>query len=473
MNQRQKQTSLKYLLNEVTNQKRMHRNMNNKMMKFTIMQEAEIDGMLNSGFFTLQESTALRVLFAKTNTKAINEMSVKKLDESVKILRESFTDQFTMTEGWLGDIWDGIKDLGNKAKDAITSGWDKVKAIWGEFKEITAAFIDTMIEFLKKAFEKAKKQGVDFLNKGKNAVINGTKKVIAGLDTVAKKKEFATELTNADKTYNFIMKDLPAKFISKNSSWAKMVESGNGTPEDTAGLNPNDAEKAIEDLKQEESVISKTRAELMSEKTQLLSDKRVLRELYNSYTRRLNEGGGSVHIEDALGNGFTKKIVKFCIDLMQLVMIPIAKLASIIAKAAGPAMLSGISTIVSNPVLGGPGAFKFAALGLILAEVLEIVIKFIAPTGPELATEYLGMLIPGLGALIAAKQAWITGIKIFLMTWTISTILLNLLVLVRKEYTESQANKTQDTGEEPEVQTAGYKPNGKFKLKEGKLVFVS
>jgi hypothetical protein len=58
-----------------------------------------------------------------------------------------------------------------------------------------------------------------------------------------------------------------------------------------------------------------------------------------------------------------------------------------------------------------------------------------------------------------------------LLLWTIGNILINLVDVVQKE-AQNQTGTESETETEPEVQTAGYKPRGTFKLKEGKLVFI-
>ena len=51
--------------------------------------------------------------------------------------------ELRLKEGFFGDIWDGLKGLGDKAKEAITGGWNKLKSIWAEFKELVQEVINS------------------------------------------------------------------------------------------------------------------------------------------------------------------------------------------------------------------------------------------------------------------------------------------------------------------------------------------
>jgi hypothetical protein len=64
---------------------------------------------------------------------------------------------------------------------------------------------------------------------------------------------------------------------------------------------------------------------------------------------------------------------------------------------------------------------------------------------------------------------------IIIVAWAIATVINNLLPLFQKAHKEKGKEMEaggEEGGGEPEVQTAGYKPRGSFKLKEGKLIFV-
>jgi hypothetical protein len=142
MNDRQKMTSLKYLLNEVMSEKKISGRVGRQLSIQSNVDEITMNAMLKSGFFTVNESTALNVLFGASNTKSLNESTISTIDGIVNKVVESIDSNRVLSEGFLGDIWDGLKKLGNKAKEALSGGWNKVKAIWGEFKELTEAFVE-------------------------------------------------------------------------------------------------------------------------------------------------------------------------------------------------------------------------------------------------------------------------------------------------------------------------------------------
>jgi hypothetical protein len=196
--------------------------------------------------------------------------------------------------------------------------------------------------------------------------------------------------------------------------------------------------------------------------------------LYESSQKRLNEGGaGAVHLEDAIKNPWLKKAVQWCVNIVQWALIPVAKLAQEFAQKKGPELLEAASKTVD--FLGGPGVYKFPMLGLVVAEVLEIVIKTFTPGTADAAKWVAGIFFPPLLPMLEAATSVIKIIKTILLVYTVGTILFNLIVSIRKAYTDWKIEKAGDGGgggEEPEVQTAGYKPKGSFKLKEGKLIFV-
>lgn len=473
MNERQKATSLKYLLNEVTSKRRISGMYDNGLLHASKLTEQDLKMMLKSGFFTLHESSALNVLFSKTQIVELNESTFSSLDEAVTKIDESISSGTPLTEGFLGDIWSGLEKLGNRAKEALVGGWNKLKTIWREFKELIEALVEVLKDSMTKMYDKGKQFATTQMNSFKDELNTTLQPVLDKLDDVAEKKKFSVEVLNAYETAKWVVEKFKQKTID-DAKWADDIIAGNGNPSETP-LDSVSTEKGLQALKKEEGVV--TSKKIVEYRNSLLSDKRVLSELFEFAKRRLNEAGsGKAHLEDAISNPVLKKIVSYGVKIMAWSTIPIAKLVQDIAEKKAPEVLNKMSTVVKT--LGGPGAFVFPMFGLIAAELIEITIKSITPNSLQLSGLLAGIFFPPLVPILMAAEGAVRAIKMFLMVWTLGTILFNLIVSVRKAYTEWQAKQstetgTEETGSEPEVQTAGYKPKGQFKLQEGRLIFIS
>lgn len=473
MNERQKISSLKYLLNEMVNEKKIKLRYENTVNRQVYLDSDSINSMLKSGFFTVNESNALSILFSKTGTSHLNENSIKSLDKTVNTIVETNEIDMVLLEGFFGDIWDGLKKMGDKAKEAILGGWGKVKAIWGEFKEIIQELVNNVKDGMIKLFDEGKNMAMSEYNKLKTKAAETVNAALSKLDDVNEKKKLADDLGDAYETGQWVSSKFKGIVTGAQAKWFTDTIAGKGTPEEPPKVNPDQVEAGFEELKQEESVISLK--SLVKERNGLFSDSKVLKELYESSKRKLNEAGGAAHLEDAIENPVLKKIVGYGVNLLQWAMIPVAKLAQKLGTMAGQAILKKISEGVK--FFGGPGIFAFAVLGAIFGEILEIYIKGkTADLSPaKLGAKLIKYLVPGLGPMIKVAETLLSALKTFLLIYTVGTILLNLVLLARKVYTDKEkGNQTggEETGGEPEPQTAGYKPSGQFKLQEGKLVFI-
>jgi hypothetical protein len=476
MNDRQKQTSLKYLLNEVVSGKKIKNRQFAESMKYISMNEQDISNILDSGIFTKNESFALNVLFSKTKTSRINETIISKLDRSVKIISESKPNSKVLSEGFFGDIWDGLKNMGDKAKDALVGGWSKLKAIWGEFKELTQELVNNMSEGFGKAIDWAKGEATSFFNQQKQKAIDAFNASLQKMDDINEKKKLGADLGHAYETGQWVVTKFKEKVSSPKATWFNDVLSGKGNPEAPSDkLDDTEVQDGFEELKQEEGINSK-RDGLIRERNQFFSNYDVVKNLYEMSVKRLNEGGGAAHLEDAVSNPVLKNVIHWGINLLQYALIPIAKFGQKLAETAANKFLNNMSGVVK--FFGGPGQYAFPVIALIFAEIIEIVIKNkTAEYSPaKLGLKLAEFLVPGLKPIIITAKGILTALKTFLLIWTIGNILFNLVLSARKVYTDSQKQGGNQTGgeqgSEPEVQTAGYKPKGSFKLKEGKLVFV-
>jgi hypothetical protein len=437
--------SLKYLMNEVISEKRLTQNINSNTIKFTTLDESTINSMLESNLFTQNESNAIRILFSKTKTKTLSESVIKKLDKSVKTIVESVDGDAILSEGFFGDIWDGLKGLGDKAKEVLAGGWDKVKAVWGEFKELVTEVASACKEGLQKAFASALAKGKELSAKvGEEAKkkFNEIKDAPSFLKEVGQLAESGTYLTTT--FYN--------KWIA-NPTWEADMIDGKVAPSGDVKVDPAKAEDGLEDLKTMESV-NKSKLNLIKERNELLSNKKVIEALYRSSNARafLMEGGGFAHLEGAIKNPFLKGVVEWALKILQAVFIPLAKIGQMVANVVGKEILKKFSEGVK--FLGGPGVFPFVIISGILSELLEIYLKGQMKKGPEIIAM---MAIPVLAPLIATLSTFQTTVEGFLFWYTVGTIIINIIPILK-----------QGGGEKHE----SYSPTGKFKIKEGNLLYI-
>ena len=438
--------SLKYLMNEVLSEKRMTQKLNTNTVRFTSLDETAVNSLLKSSLFTKNESVAMKILFSKTKTKSLNESTVNKLNESVNTILNAKVGDSVLSEGFFGDIWDGLKGLGDKAKEVLSGGWSKLKAVWGEFKELVTEVASACKSGFVKAFD-------SFADKAKGAsakVADGAKE---GLAKITDKNAFLKEVKEMTDTTTYVTKTFYTKWFAA-PEWEKDMIAGNATPTEEVKVEPAKAEDGLEDLKTMESV-RKMNAKIIKERNNLLSNSDVVNELFNSSEKRLfiMEGGGFAHIEGAIKNPFLKGVVEWSVKILQALFIPIAKIAQTVAAAVGKEVLPKYSEAVK--LLGGPGAFKFVIIGGILSELIELAVKAITPSGPAIAA----MFIPGLGPIILAAETLIKTVKSCLMVWTIATIAINIVPVLTKA-----------GGAAPKAES--YNPKGEFKMQNGNLVFI-
>ena len=438
--------SLKYLMNEVISEKRMTQKINSNTIKFTSLDESAINSLLNSDVFSVRESKAIRILFSKTKTKTLTESTIKKLDKSVKTIVESVEGDAILSEGFFGDIWDGLKGLGDKAKEALSGGWSKVKAIWGEFTELVTEVASACKDGLTKAFD-------GFAQQAKGAAAKLMPEVKAMGNKITDKVAFAKEVKDLTLSAAYVTKTFYNKWVG-TPTWEKDMISGNVAPTEEVKVDPTKAEDGLEDLKTMENVKTMN-SNLIKERNKLFSDKNVIKELLRSSDARsfLMEGGGFAHLEGAIKNPFLKGIVEWSIKILQAVFIPIAKLSQIVANAVGKELLKKFSEGVK--LIGGPGVFAFAIIGGLIAEGIELAIKELTPNGPTI----LKYFIPGIGPLLAVADTWITAIKGALLAYTWATIIINIIPVLQLL-------------EKGDPKAESYTPKGEFKIQDGNLVYV-
>jgi len=427
------------LMNEEISQRNTFKRFDTVRKGAISLDEQAILSLLKSKVFTVNEQKALKVLFSKTKTKSLTESSIRSLDRNVRIISNSSEMELRLKEGFFGDIWDGLKGLGNKAKEAIAGGWGKLKAIWAEFKELVQEVINSAKNGLDKLCGMLKGGSIsadEIMGKLKD------KKIIGDPDFVKEMKELY-------QTGKWWTTSWYASWVT-SPTWEKEVLAGNGNIQEEPKVDASAAQKGLDAIPQLESLIHKRNV--------LLSNNQVVTELLqrNKRRNRLSEGHAVEHLDDAIKNPALKKVIHYAIELIQWVFMPLAKLGQVVAKAAAPKILGLFSDATSK--IGGPGAFAFELLGTMLGEFVEIYVK---KKYEEVQVDMVAsILFPGLG--IGVKI--VNHIHTVLFLWTCANIVINLFDVV---------NKSDVAGEIRKGVKESYKPYGKFKIKNGNLIYIA
>jgi hypothetical protein len=429
-----KNNSLKHLMNEVMSEKNITKRINGVNKKVLFMDENAINSLIGSKVFTLDEQTAMRILFSKTKTKSLTENTINELDKNVQFIVNSNEMEIRLKEGFFGDIWDGLKTMGNKAKEAIVGGWSKLKAIWAEFKELVQEVINS-----------AKNGLVKLCNMTKTASVADAQNMVKDLVSKGKLKvddDFKKEILQLKESSSWWVNDWYQKWIVK-PFWEKDVLSGKGNIEEEPKIDAKEAEKGLETIPALEGLIRK--------RNSLLSNYDVVTELLKRNEKRnsLKEAHSVEHLDDAIKNPALRKVVHYAVELIQWAFIPFAKLGQIIGKWAGPKLLSSFSN--TTKTFGGPGTYAFELLGTLFGELLEVVVKKMAS---KYATGIVkDIMFPGFGL----SENVVDAIHNALLVWTIANILINLVDSVEKE-----GGSTEES----------FKSSGKFKIQDGNLLYL-
>jgi hypothetical protein len=426
--------SLKTIINEVMSEKNILNRLDSVTDNVLSIDETTIDSLIHSRVFTLNEQRAMKILFTKTKTKSLNENVINELDNNIRFITKASEMEIRLKEGFFGDIWDGLKGLGEKGKDAITGGWSKLKAIWVEFKELVQEVINS-----------AKNGLLKLCNMTKTASIADAQNMVKDLASKGKLKiddDFKKELLQLKESSIWWTTEWYQKWIVK-PFWEKDVLSGKGNVDEEPKIDSKEAEKGLETIPALEGLIKK--------KNSLLSNYNIVSELLKRNRKRnsLKEAHAVEHLDDAIKNPALRKVVHYAVELIQWAFIPFAKLGQIIGKWVGPKLLSSFSN--TTKIFGGPGIYTFELLGTIFGELLEIVVK-------KMATKYAtGMIkdimFPGFGL----SENVVDAIHNALLLWTIANILINLV-----DSAEKEGGSTQES----------YKSSGKFKIQDGNLLYL-
>ena len=350
------------------------------------------------------------------------------MDINVKIISNSSEKELRLKEGFFGDIWDGLKGLGDKAKEAIVGGWSKIKAIWGEFKTLVQEVINSAKNGLLKICNMAKTStAADAENMVKDLVSKGKLKWDDDLKIEAKQLKDSSAYWVNDWYSEWVVKPF----------WEKNVLSGKGTVDEEPKIDSKEVEQGLTAISTMENLIHK--------RNSLLSNNIVVNALLKRHS--LKEAHSVEHFDDAIKNPALRKVVHYAIELIQWAFIPFAKLGQVVGKWAGPKFLSMFSN--ATKTIGGPGVYAFELLGTIFGELLEVLLKKL---GQKFATGIVkDIMFPGYGL----ADNVVEFIHNALLIWTVANVCINLVDSVEKVKTES------------------YTPTGKFKIKEGNLIYIT
>lgn len=428
---------LQSILNELDIKNNIFDNIGKVGRKSIIFNKSTINSILESNILTKNESYAIRILLNKTKIKSLNESTVSKLDKTVNRIFLFNEANDNIGEGLFTDIWNSLKSLGNKAKEAITGGWAKVKGIWTEFKGLVQEVINQakngLTTLCNKAVTDAKANAAEMAKTIKNTRIKAD-------------PDFVKEMKELSDTQKWWIVTWYNEWVTQ-PTWEKDVLAGNGTILEEPKVDAAAAEQDMKEIPQLESIMNKRNV--------LLSDKNVVTELLNLHKKRktLKESHTVEHLDDAIKNKYLRNIVKYGVELIQWAFIPFAKLGQVVGKWAGPKILNGFSS--TTKIFGGPGVYAFELLGTLFGELLEILIKKLSMSFLE--ETVLNVMFPGFGL----SHSVVHGIHNALLLWTIANIIKNLIDTYNKE-----------KGSGGETENAGYVPRGNFKLSEGNLVFI-
>lgn len=445
-NSRKQMNSLKYLMNEVISEKRLSQKINSNTIKFTTLDESAINSLLQSNLFTKNESIAMHILFSKTKTRTLSESIIKKLEKSVNTIIESKEGDAILSEGFFSDIWDGIKGLGDKAKEVLAGGWGKIKAVWSEFSALVTEVASACKDGLLKAFG-------SFAGKAKDAASKASSEAEKKISAISDQKTFATEVKNLYDSSKYITTTFFSKWISA-PTWEKDMVAGSVAPAEDVKIDAAKAEDGLDDLKTMESV-KKMKLNLIKERNGLFSNSNVVSELYRSSNNRafIFEGGGFAHLEGAIKNPALKGIVELSVKILQSVFAPLAKIAQIVTGMVGKALLKKFSE--ATKLLGGPGVFEFVILSGILSEIMEVAVKLLTPGGADI----VGFFIPPLVPIFATAKTFITIVGGCLIAYSVATVIVNMIPTLQKKAAGGGTHES-------------YSPRGEFKIQDGNLFYV-
>ena len=425
--------NLKHLLNEINkNQMRGVK----KLRKYAVIDEIALTGILNSGVLPSKQSSILKEYFNSKKINRINESVIKRVDQDMKYLSEGLIDWF--------------KKKGEQAKAAFEKGWSAVKGIWKNFSDVVKEFVIKLKEIFKKISDWALEK-VKALASKLGSIVN--EKFIKKFkeDHPHEHSDLKTEFGQVKETASHL-KGYFTNNLENGGAFEDKIINGSVDPkEEPDDISPAEADKAAKELAQEAYGIYK----------EIFSKKENLKEIMNL---QITESG---HLTDNIKNPIVRNIIEFCVFMLKVILSPFSTVVGVVIKTIMKETMTATSKFCN--ALGGPGVFKFAIISLLAAEIFEVVEDLLANIfNFKNLLSVVSTAFPLLAPFIeGAHIAFHIG-HLAVGTYALFTVIHNLKPLFDKAAGEEGGEE----GGEPEVQTAGYKPKGSFKLKEGKLVFI-
>lgn len=415
----------------------------NKIKKYASINERALNGILNSGVLTIQESAILRHYFKTRNIRRINENTVRKINEDSKLISEGFFDFF--------------KKFGDKAKEAFKTGWTAVKAIWKNFSDVVKEFI----EEIKKGFVKISDWAL-----GKIKEMASKLSSLVNEKFIKKFKEdhphdhtdLKTELQQTKQTADHLTKWVKTNILDGGMYEQKLIDGSVDPKEETEGLPAAEVEKGAEELKKEAYELYDS----------IFSNKQNLRELMN-----LSEG----HLTDKIKNPIVRNVVKFLIYMFKAVFSP---LSTVIAEV-GRLIIKNFMKMFSklSKALQGPGVFEFAIMSLLCAELFEVVEDLLANLfNFQNVLGLVTTLLPWLAPWLEFIHVPMHLAHLAIGSYALATVVYNVGTVFGKFSGEGggeghgEEHGGEEHGGEAGAENAGYTPKGQFRLSEGKLIFV-
>jgi len=473
---------LKSILKEV--QSSQISKVTNSFRKNAVIDESALKGILSSGFLPENQVKALYLYFNVNGITSINESTVRRIDRDLSQLNEGpfdFVKKLVDKGKEVGGKFVGaITDMGKDFIDSFKQGWAGVKKVWSNFKDLLKEFVEMIKKALKKVYE--------FIMKKVSAVaakISGTvneEYIENFLNNAGDVKEASGEVhtdvikefEQLKKTVDHLTKD--TKNLMEGEGFADEIISGDADPKGTPpALEPEEIEQGVKQLAAESvnpefAEYLELKEEIKQRYISIFSKKESLVELYKL---QINEGG---HLYDGIKSPLVKNIIHWGLLVLKAIFSPFATLVAEVGKLiVGKGLLKGISYFCHN-FKGGPGVFKFAILTTLVGELLELIedgLNAVFHFGPimEVAKVVFAPIAVLAQPLVDATTTVIHIAHYSVAGMALATIIYNLIPVFKAVIAKIKGSSEEEAGE-PEVQTAGYKPKGSFKLKEGKLIFV-
>lgn len=365
----------------------------NRLSTFNMV---DINVMLKSNAFTLNERKALSSLIKNSKINILNENTAKLLDDNCNVILEldiySYRYEFLLSEGMFTNIWNDIKKIGDKAKYALKSGWSKLKTIWSEFSELVKEVGRAILDGFKKLYDYIKGKVTAMTSTVEGKVTDKLEK--SNQETL--KKE-AKQLSSTFNHWTEYMK----KTFTNNTNLIDVIESGKFNVEKDIKLDDDDIDsgfKKLEKIADNYILTGKTLTEI---RVNLLSNQRILFALIENKVNRLLvvEDGGYKNLEDSIKNEVLKNVIKYALLGAQWVIGPIGKILSAIMKLIVTKGLVGMSE--GTKKLNGPGVFEFTVISAALGDIVDNVFEF--ESRSQLLAQFY-KFIPVIGPMLGAMN---------------------------------------------------------------------